>query len=368
MHWLLLLALLSSTGDLKNVGGTNDALNRAAETSLRRQLGPVRSLRVDAVRKSARQPGDFDHFNVSLDGASLDNLLALAQRAETKRLQGLQSNQANLRGSVTRKNNFDLGDIFGGDGGDLGNIFGGDLGDIFGSILGGQLGGQNGRIGSVKLNLTNFTMQGVGYDRMDANLGEIRFDFVKALQGDFDIKSWQPGTLNLQLRADQAQKFIVPRLPSIKDAYLKFDGGRAWVGGKANYYGISLPFQAGGLLSVQSNQVRAENLALSVAHLRLPSFIVDELTKGLNPLYDFDPQKRWPVAVNLQTAGAQGDMLSLSGGLQWVGFNRNAQTNTQTNEPVYQTPNTPVYQPPYQTPYPAPQTPPIYRAPDVVLH
>ena len=39
MHWLLLLALLSSTGDLKNVGGSNDALSRAAETSLRRQIG-----------------------------------------------------------------------------------------------------------------------------------------------------------------------------------------------------------------------------------------------------------------------------------------------------------------------------------------
>ncbi len=359
MHWLLLLALLSSTGDLKNVGGSNDALSRAAETSLRRQLGPVRSLRVDAIRKSARQPGDFEHFNVSLDGASLDNLLALADRAETKRLQGLQSSQSNLN----RKNNFDLGDILGGkDGGlgDLGNIFGGDLG----SILGGVLGGQKGRIGSVKLNLTNFTMQGIGYDRMDANLGEIRFDFVKALQGDFDIKSWQPGTLNLQLRADQAQRLIAPRLPSIKDAYMRFDGGRAWVGGKAGFYGLNVPFQAGGMLSVQSNQVRAENLALSVANLRLPGFIVDELTKGLNPLYDFDPQKRWPVAVNLQTASAQADVLSLSGGLQWIGFNRNTPNATMpTNAPVYPPSNAPVYQPPYQ----APQTPPIYRAPDVVL-
>lgn len=371
MHWLLLLALLSSTGDLKNVGGSNDALSRAAETSLRRQLGPVRSLRVDAARKSTWSPGDFEHFNVSLDGASLDSLLALADRAETKRLQSLQSRQS-LRNNLNRKNNFDLGDIFGGgdlgDLGDLGTVFGGDLG----SVLGGVLGGQKGRIGSVKLNLTNFTLQGVGYERLDANLGEIQFDFVKALQGDFDIKSWQPGTLNLQVRADQAQRFIVPRLPSIKDAYLKFDGGRAWVGGKANYYGLSLPFQAGGMLSVQSNQVRAENLALSVANLRLPGFIVDELTKGVNPLYDFDPQRRWPVAVNLQTAGAQGDRLSLSGGLQWIGFNRNNST-APSNTPVYQ----PNYQPPYQAPqyspypapqYPAPQSPPIYRAPGVVLH
>ena len=58
MHWLLLLALLSSTTGLKNTSG--DALNRLAEDTLRRQIGPVNSLRVDAVRRDSRQAGDFD--------------------------------------------------------------------------------------------------------------------------------------------------------------------------------------------------------------------------------------------------------------------------------------------------------------------
>jgi hypothetical protein len=66
--------------------------------------------------------------------------------------------------------------------------------------------------------------------------------------------------------------------------------------------------------------------------------------------------------VNLQTALAQGNVLSLSGGLQWIGFNRNVQN---ANAPVYQ-PQYPTYQPPYQAPNtPVYQSPyPIYRAPN----
>lgn len=393
MHWLIILALLSSTTDLKNISGSNDALGRAAETALRRQIGPVRTLRVEAARKSKWQPGDFDYFNVTLDGASLDALMALADRSERANWQALQVQgrlvpgqnapqvYGVLPGTTPGPKNFDLGDIFGGAvGGNAGNTGGaiGDLGNILngdlGQILGGALGGKNGRIGRVRLNISNFALQGVNYDRLDADLGEIRFDWVKALQGDIAIQSWQPGNLQLQLRADQAQRLLAPRLPSIREASLRFDAGRAWVGGKTDFYGLRVPFEVGGRLSVRSNQVLAEDLALSVAKLRLPGFVVDELTRGVNPLYDFDPQKRWPVAVNLQTAGTQSNVLSLSGGLQWVGFNRTQNTGAQPypqsypnqqNTPVYQPPYQPNYQPPYQTPN-APVYYPPYQAPTYI--
>lgn len=352
MHWLLVLALLASTADLKNVTSSGDALNRAAETALRKQIGPVRNLRVEAVRANRWQPGDFDSFRVSLDGAALDSLLALSDRA--------QNSDARLN-ARPMTNNFDISDIFKGG---------------LGQVLGGVLGGKGGRIGRIQLNATNFSLQGVGYDSLDADLGEIRFDWLKAAQGDFAIQSWQPGNLRLQLRADQAARLLVPRLPSVRDVRLSFDGGRAFVAGNAGVYGLNLPFQVGGRLSVRSNQVLADDLALSVAKLRLPSFVMGEVQRAVNPLYDFDPQQRWPVAVNLQTAAAQSNVLSLSGGLQWVGFNRqknqNAPRNTPTYQPPYQTPfpapqaNYPAPQPNYQPPYPAPQ--PDYRAPDYQIY
>ncbi len=329
MHWLLILALLASTTDLKNVTGSGDSLNRAAEAALRKQIGPVRNLRVEAVRRNRWQPGDFDSFRVSLDGASLDSLLALSDRA--------QNSDARLNARPFAKS-FDIEDILKGD---------------LGQILGGALGGKGGRIGRIQLNATNFSLQGVGYESLDADLGEIRFDWLKAMQGDFAIQSWQPGNLRLQLRADQAARLLAPRLPSVRDVRLSFDGGRALLAGNAGLYGINLPFQVGGRLSVRSNQVMADDLALSVAKLRLPSFVMGELQRAVNPLYDFDPQQRWPVAVNLQTAGAQSNVLSLSGGLQWVGFNRRQTQNAPRDAPVYQ--------PPYQSPYPVPQ--PDYRTP-----
>jgi hypothetical protein len=91
---------------------------------------------------------------------------------------------------------------------------------------------------------------------------------------------------------------------------------------------VKVPFEAGGRLSVQTNQVRAEDLRLSLAKLKLPSIVMNELTKSVNPLYDFDPNQKWPIAVNLNTADAARNILAMRGGLQWLGFNRDKRTDS----------------------------------------
>jgi hypothetical protein len=348
MHWLLVLALLSSTTNLKD-GSNGSSLNRLAENALRQQIGSANVIRVDVARSgSSRNGGNFDHFNVTLDGFSADRLAGLASRASSSspsrdtRYPGGQNpdnrypdsrdpdnrypdnrypdgDYSGLRSTPRR--NFDLGDIFGGGlPADIGDI--GDLGDI-GGILGGIFGaGSDGRIGSVRINATNFTYQGVRYDGLEASLGEMKFDWSKALRGDFDIKSVQPGSLRLNIRGDQLGKLLQTRLPSVTDVRLRFSNGTAFVGGKTSAYGLKVPFEVGGRLSIQSNQVLADNIQLSISRLRLPSFVVDELTKGVNPLYDFDPDRRWPLAINLNTASSNNNTLAMQGGIQWLGFNR----------------------------------------------
>jgi hypothetical protein len=330
MHWLLLLAVLSSTTSLKN-GGSTSSLNRLAENALRKQLGgtdAVRQLRV-SVTPGKGGRGDFDAFNVSLDGFSADRLMNLADNADdsfdnnnTPRRDSLPEDygydQLSTRLSSRSANAFDLGDI---------------LKDReLGNVLGGILSGKGGRIGKIRLRATNFTFGGARYDSLDADLGEVRFDWAKALRGQFDIKSVQPGTLGLQLHPDQAARLLGPRLPSISDLKVRFSSGRAFIGGRSNFYGVRVPFEVGAQLSVQQNQVRAEGIRASVARLRLPSFVMNELTKGVNPLYDFDPKNRWPLAINLNTAGTQNNVLALRGGIRWLGFGRNRDTSSRNTE------------------------------------
>ena len=285
MHWLLLLAILSSSTSLKN-GGDASSMNRLAENALRQKLGgssAVKAVRVNVVPGSER--GDFKSFNVTLDGFSADRLADLANDAS----------QDSSRNSDSRDDNHNDDDL----GYDLGLTSSTRMSrlgieDLLGSIL--KTRGA-GRIGSIRLRATNFTYSGARYDAFDAQLGEIRFDWVKALRGEFDVKSIQPGTLSLQLRGDQAAKLIAPRLPSIKNLSVRFADGRAVFGGRAGWNSLQVPFEAGARLSVQRNQVRADEIRLSVSRLRLPSFIMNELTRGVNPLYDFDPKRRLPLAV-----------------------------------------------------------------------
>ena len=313
MHWLLLLSLLDSSTALKN-GGSPSTLNKLAETSLRRQLGDVQNVRV--VVAPGQGQGDFNSFDVTLDGFSADRLMNLANKTS--------SSQSTNRSFDAR----DLEDILGGIGkGNVGS--GGKYGDILGGVLGGAKSG--GRIGRVRLKATNFSFQGARYESMSADLGEIKFDWRKALTGNFDIKSVSPGTLALSVRGDQAAKLLAPRLPSVSDVRVRFSDGRAFVGAKSGLYGVRVPFEVGARLSVQQNRVMATDFAASVSKLRLPSVVVNELTRGLNPLYDFDPQGRWPLAINLSTAQATGDVLAMRGGVQWLGLGGRRNDSSRDN-------------------------------------
>src|SRR5687768_14698325 len=163
MYWLLLLGLLSTSSSLKDQSGSS--LNRLAEQALRQRLGSVQSIRVDVAPRGSRAQGDFQHFNIALDGFSLDRLVALADRAEQQRSSGSAGDEAYLR----RRQNLDLEDIFGGDFGDFGDF--GGLGDI----LGGLFGKKEGRISKINLSAGNFTFQGARYDNLTAQLSELRF-------------------------------------------------------------------------------------------------------------------------------------------------------------------------------------------------
>jgi len=334
MHWLLILAVLNSTTSLKN-GGTATQLNKLAENALRQKLGVKSGVTVNIAPGKGR--GDFDSMSVSLDGFSADRLMDLAGKTgSTGDAQNAGDDPYGDYGNAggdgednggeiyppqfgprnLKARNFGVEDILnGGKIGDIGNILGG----IFGSSKGG-------RIGRLKLNATNFSFGGARYDTMRADLGEIRFDWTKALRGEFDVKSVAPGNLFVGLRGDQAAKLLAPRLPSLRNLRVRFDGGRAFVAARANYLGVNVPFEVGGRLSVTQNQVRADEFQASVARLRLPGFVLNEITRGVNPLYDFDPQKRWPIAVNLQTAGTTNNVMSMRGGIQWLSLNRKKET------------------------------------------
>jgi hypothetical protein len=305
MHWLLILALIASSTEVRDQSASGANLNHLVENALRQKLGSsVKLLRVN-LRRGSKGRGDFDLFDVTLDGFSADRLVGLEKRANSS-----------AKGLVPQSRSFDAGDIF--RDGKIGDIFNkGDIGDILGTFA------TQGRIGKMQIKASNFSFDNVRYDALNLNLNEIKFSWSKALQGDFDIKSIQPGGLSLQLNASQAERLLSPRLPSVKEVKIRFDNGLAYIGGRTDFYGIGVPFEAGGRLSVQTNQVRADDLRLSIAKLRLPSLVINEITRSVNPLFDFDPDKKWPLAVNLNTAAAGHDLLSMSGGLEWLGFNRN---------------------------------------------
>ena len=334
MHWLLLLSILASTTGVKSGTDTNSA-NTLVANAIRQRLGGARNVQVQLAPSSSRAAGDFDRIVVNLDGFNADRLQSLADGSSTSNYPDSNypsgDGQNGAYGSDGKPNIYppddisflkarslgrdDIGDILGGVlGGGIGS--GGDIGNILGGFL------KGGRIGRLQFTATNFSFGGATYDRLGADLGEIRFDWAKALRGQMDVKSVQPGTLALSLRADQAAKLLSPRLPQLQDLKVSFRDGRAFLGAKSNFYGLKVPFEVGASISVTQNQVIANNWQASLANVRVPGMVLNEITQRANPLYDFDPQRRWPIAVDLQTAGTSNNALALRGGLRWLVLNR----------------------------------------------
>ena len=341
MHWLLLLAVITSTTGARS-GQSSAQTSKLIEDALRQKLGNAQTVRVQLAqnentgsKSSGRAAGDFDRITVDLSGFNADRLDGVSTGTNDT-FPGESSTGDSFPGEAfpgesfpsedgniyppselrTNKIKADvLGDILGGVLGG-GKVSKGDIGSILGNLM------KGGRIGRLQLRAKNFSYGGANYDSMSADIGEIRFDWAKALRGQMDIKSIQPGSLALQLRGDQAAKLLGPRLPRLSDVRVQFRDGRAFVGASAKNFGIRVPFEVGARLSVQQNQVRAEDFAASVSKLRLPGFVLDELTRGINPIYDFDPKNKLPLAIDLQTAGTANNALALRGGVRWLGFNR----------------------------------------------
>jgi hypothetical protein len=149
-------------------------------------VGQHGNVRVQMAPGKSKARGDFDYFNITLDGFAADRLLGLAERAQpsntSPRDNGRYPGDEYSRDAYPLHNrsagtrNLDIGDL-----GDILNKGGsGGLGDILGGVLGGK---GAGRIGRIRLRATNFTFQGARYDALDATLGEVRFDWTKALRG-----------------------------------------------------------------------------------------------------------------------------------------------------------------------------------------
>lgn len=332
MHWLLLLSILASTTGVKP-GADAQSANRLVENALRQKLGGARKVQVELAPAPNHAAGDFDRIVVNLDGFSADRLegaVASTIPSEPER-PNTYPPDGYSRPKPRSLDKTGIEDILDGvlNGGKGGSVGGGDLGNILGGLL------RGGRIGRLQFRATNFSYGGAQYDALSADLGEIRFDWAKALRGEMDVKSVQPGTLALALQGDQAAKLLAPRLPQLDNLKVSFRDGRAFLAARSNFYGLRLPFEVGARLTVTRNQVIASDWGASLANVKVPGLVLDEITERANPLYDFDPKNRWPIAVDLQTAGTTNNALALRGGLRWLGFNRGAEPDQRRPVPSH---------------------------------
>jgi hypothetical protein len=185
------------------------------------------NVRVQMAPGTSKTRGDFDYFNITLDGFAADRLLGLAERAQpsntSPRDNGHYPGDEYSRDAYPLHNrsagtrNLDIGDL-----GDILNKGGsGGLGDILGGVLGGKGAGAH-RTHSLarhQLHLSRRTLR--SHSDCDAGRSALRQDKsiarLNRTSSRCSRERW-----GLSLRADQPLACWGRALPSVRDLRVRF--------------------------------------------------------------------------------------------------------------------------------------------------
>lgn len=95
---------------------------------------------------------------------------------------------------------------------------------------------QKGRIGQLRLELSDFTLAGLRVDRLEATIPECRYDFALALaQGQVRLSRSGEGTGYVRVLERDLEDWILRKFREIKRVWVRVDNDRVWVEGYGEF-------------------------------------------------------------------------------------------------------------------------------------
>lgn len=178
-----------------------------------------------------------------------------------------------------------------------------------------------GRVGHTEIALQDFGLGPLRVTSLDASFEDVIYDWKELKKGRaLAIESAGPARASLVLPAASLDTLLRARLTSfqnprlsLKDGLLRITGTRA-----APIVGTQLPVVFTARPAVRGNEIRLEDTTLSIGGAPVPGLVARSLVNDINPVFSFDRAGTWPYRVNLTSATAQNDALSLEATLSFV--------------------------------------------------
>lgn len=145
---------------------------------------------------------------------------------------------------------------------------------------------------------------------------EVRYDF-NALKKQSKVRliSFSNGKIALGVESPALLPIFGRRAPDIKNPRVELSGGEAIFSGRREFLGTGTDVIVRGPVVARGRNLELDNPRVQVADLILSPAVAAPFLKGVNPLYEFDPEGKWPLSLRIDRVGAENGALQVEGAL-----------------------------------------------------
>jgi hypothetical protein len=148
--------------------------------------------------------------------------------------------------------------------------------------------GTKGKIESLKLRLSDFTLKRLKIARLEADIPGCRYDFDFAKkEGQIRLSRSGIGDGWVQIRQGDLAEYLVKKFHEIKSCTVKLDGNKVWVEGYGEFLIIKTKFEViADLAIVDGDKLELRNAEVYFDWMKADDLSAQGLLKTLNPVVD----------------------------------------------------------------------------------
>ena len=174
---------------------------------------------------------------------------------------------------------------------------------------------KSGKIGELRLRLTDFTLRRLKVAELQANIPDCRYDFGLAKrEGLIRLSQSGEGQGFVKLREEDLAQYLMKKFREIKRCTVKLDGNTVWVEGYGEFIIVNTEFAVIADLGVEDGtKLVLKNAKVFFDWLRADGPAVEGLLKTLNPVVDLQKDLGLFDAVYVEKIKIQKGILTASG-------------------------------------------------------
>ncbi|MGV3616384.1 MAG: LmeA family phospholipid-binding protein [Fimbriimonas sp.] len=175
-----------------------------------------------------------------------------------------------------------------------------------------------GRVGNLRIELTDFTLSGLGVRRLTAEIPDCRFDFSLALRRKrIRLSRSGTGVGEVEVSAEDLARFVLAKYPEVKRCQVRLERDKILIDGFGEFLFLATEFSLAARLEAQEGG----RIVLAHSRLLLDGKPADEaatnaLVGTLNPVVDLDRDLKLYGAIQVQRVVLREGLLRASGSIK----------------------------------------------------